>query len=105
MKRLFGASVSLSRNWEKGEGYQFNINFANSFCSGKVKSDKVELVYQYRGKLYIFQNVPTGVCQQCGEKYLTAKVAKEIEQRILTKEKWDKTISIPVDVFPEEIAV
>jgi hypothetical protein len=47
----------------------------------------------------------TGVCQQCGEKYLTAKVAKEIEQRILTKEKWDKTISVPVDVFPEEIAV
>ena len=40
-----------------------------------------------------------------GEKYLTAKVAKEIEQRILTKEKWDKTISVPVDVFPEEIAV
>ena len=27
-----------------------------SFCGGKVKSDKVELVYQYRGKLYIFQN-------------------------------------------------
>ena len=76
-----------------------------SFCGGKVKSDKVELVYQYRGKLYIFQNVPAGVCQQCGEKYLTAKVAKEIEQRILTKEKWDKTISVPVDVFPEEIAV
>jgi hypothetical protein len=38
--------------------------------------------------LYIFQNVPAGVCQQCGEKYLTAKVAKEIEQRILTKEKF-----------------
>ena len=76
-----------------------------SFCGGKVKSDKVELVYQYRGKFYIFQNVPTGICQQCGEKYLTAKVAKEIEQRILTKEKWDKTISVPVAVFPEEIAV
>ena len=27
-----------------------------SFCGGEVKSDKVELVYQYRGKLYIFQN-------------------------------------------------
>ena len=23
MKKLFGASVSLSRNWEKGKGYQF----------------------------------------------------------------------------------
>jgi len=26
----------------------------------------------------------------CGEKYLTAKVAKVIEQRIQIKEKWDK---------------
>jgi len=52
-----------------------------SFCGGKVESDKVELVYQYKGRLYIFQNVPAGVCLQCGEKYLTAKVAKEIEQK------------------------
>ena len=36
--------------------------------------------------------------------YLTAKIAKEIEHRIQTKEKWDKTISVPVDILPEEIA-
>jgi YgiT-type zinc finger domain-containing protein len=72
---------------------------------GGVKEDKVELDYRYRGKLFIFQNVPVGVCQQCREKYLTAKVAKEIEHRIKTKEKWDKTISVPVDVLPEEMVV
>jgi YgiT-type zinc finger domain-containing protein len=76
-----------------------------SFCVGEVTEDKVELDYRYRGELFIFQNVPAGVCQQCGEKYLPAKVAKEIERRIQTKEKWDKTILIPVDVLPEEIAV
>jgi YgiT-type zinc finger domain-containing protein len=76
-----------------------------SFCGGEVKEDKVELDYRYRGKLFIFQNVPAGVCQQCGEKYLIAKVAKEIERRIKTKEQWDKTISVPVDVLPEEMVV
>jgi YgiT-type zinc finger domain-containing protein len=76
-----------------------------SFCGGEVKSDKVELVYQYKGKLYVFQNVPAGVCQQCSEKYLTAKVAKEIEHRIKTKEKWTKTIAVPVDVLSGEMAV
>ena len=75
------------------------------FCGGQVKSEKVELVYQHKGKLYIFQNVPAGVCQQCGEKYLTAKVAKEIESRIKTKEKWTKTITVPVEVLSGEIAV
>ncbi len=71
-----------------------------SFCGGNVLNRKVELDYRFKGKLYIFQNVPAGVCHQCGEKYLTAKVAKEIEHKILTKEKWDKVISVPVEVFP-----
>jgi len=43
-----------------------------SFCGGEVKGDKVELDYRYKGDLFVFQNVPAGVCQQCGEKYLTA---------------------------------
>jgi YgiT-type zinc finger domain-containing protein len=76
-----------------------------SFCGGEVKAERVELDYRHEGKLLIFQNVPAGVCQQCSEKYLTAKVAKEIEHRIHTKEKWDKTICVPVDVLPEKIAV
>jgi len=76
-----------------------------SFCGGEVKGDRVELDYRYKGKLYIFKDVPAGVCQQCGEKYLTAKVAKEIERRIQTKEKWDKTIPVPVEVFSEGVAV
>jgi len=75
-----------------------------SFCGGEVKDGKVELDYRYQGRLFVFQNVPAGICQQCGEKYLTAKVAKEIEQRVQTKENWDKTISVPVDVLPEELA-
>jgi YgiT-type zinc finger domain-containing protein len=76
-----------------------------SFCGGVVKGEKVELDYRYKGKFYIFQDVPAGVCQQCGEKYLTAKVAKEIERRIRTKERCERTISVPVYVFPEEATV
>ena len=70
-----------------------------SFCGGEVKESMVDLDYRYKGKLYIFQDVPAGVCQQCGEKYLTAKVAKEIEQKIKSKKKWAKTTPIPVEVF------
>lgn len=76
-----------------------------SFCGGEVKSSKVELDYRYKGKLYIFKDVPAGVCQQCNEIYLTAEVTKEIEHRIKKKEKWDNTISVPVDVFSKKVAV
>ena len=76
-----------------------------SFCGGEVKGSRVELDYRYQGNLFIFKDVPAGVCQQCGEKYLTSGVAKEIERRIQSKEKWNKTVAIPVEVFPEEMAV
>ena len=75
-----------------------------SFCGGEVKGKKVELDYRYKGKLYIFQDVPAGVCEQCSEKYLTAKVAKEIEGRIKTQERWDKTVTVPVAVFSKGAA-
>ena len=70
-----------------------------SFCGGEVKGEKVELDYRYEGKLCIFQNVMAGVCQQCGEKYLTGEVAEEIEQRIQTEDKWTKTVAVPVQVL------
>ena len=70
-----------------------------SFCGGEVKARRVELDYRHKGNLFIFRRVPAGVCQQCGEKYLTAKVAKHIERKVQTREKWTKTIPIPVSVF------
>ena len=70
-----------------------------SFCGGEVKSAKIELDYRYKGQLYIFQDVPAGVCQQCGEQFLTASVAKQIEQTIRNKRQWEKTVSVPVGVF------
>lgn len=51
-----------------------------SFCGGEVKEERVELDYRYKRKLFIFKDVPSGVCQQCGEKYLTSNVVKKIEQ-------------------------
>lgn len=89
---------------DREEGKKMHNYEDCSICGGEVKENRVELEYRYKGKLFIFQNVPAGVCDQCSEKYLSAKVAKEIEHRIQTKEKWDKTISVPVDVLPDEVA-
>lgn len=75
-----------------------------SFCQGEVKEARVELDYRYKGRLYVFQNVPAGACQQCGERYLTARIAKEIEKKI-QKKKWAKTIAVPMEVFTEEASV
>ena len=39
-------------------------NFGDcSFCGGEVKEEKAELDCRYKRKLYIFRDVPAGVCQ------------------------------------------
>lgn len=70
-----------------------------SFCSGEVSEKLIELDYRYRGKLYVFRDVPVGVCHQCGEKYLKAEVAKSIEKDIKDQQKWDDMIEVPVRIF------
>lgn len=70
-----------------------------SFCGGEVTEEAVELDYRYKGQLYVFREVPAGVCQQCGEKYLVARTAKAIEQEIQTKKEWRETVSVPVATF------
>ena len=70
-----------------------------SFCGGEVKEEAVELDYRYQGKLYVFREVPVGVCQQCGEKYLVASTAKAIEHAIRTKKEWSETVLVPVTTF------
>ncbi len=71
-----------------------------SFCGGKVIEKKVKVDYRIGENLTIFENVPAGVCRQCGEKYFTAQVAKALEQMARDKSFVDKIISVPVKSFP-----
>jgi YgiT-type zinc finger domain-containing protein len=52
------------------------------FCGGEVVEKVIEVEFRWEGKLYLMEGVPTGVCQQCGEKYFTAEVSEAIDQSI-----------------------
>ena len=92
MRQLAAAIITEMKTHESGDC---------SFCGGTVRAQKAELDYRHKGKLYIFEKVPVGVCGQCGEKYLTSQVAEEIERRIQAEEKWDKTRKVPVQVYSQ----
>jgi hypothetical protein len=47
--------------------------------------------------------VPAGVCQQCGEKYLTARTAKRIEEEMETGKQPIETITVPVISFEDAV--
>ena len=66
------------------------------YCGGEVVERLERTDYRYHGQLYILEDVPTGVCAQCGEKYYTAKVAKQMEEVVSRGNEDVKIIAIPV---------
>ena len=68
------------------------------YCGGAVVEKRIEIEYRWQGKLYIIENVPVGVCQQCGEKYFTARVSEEID-RLVKSAEVKETVEVPVKEF------
>ncbi len=54
------------------------------------------LDYRYHGQLFLVENVLVGVCKQCGEKFLKAEVAKQVEAAVSSAEAPVTTVAVPV---------
>ena len=65
------------------------------FCGGEVKEQVIEIEFRWKGSLYLMEGVPTGICEQCGEKYFTAEVSKAID-RSIEEGNVKRTVEIPV---------
>ena len=66
------------------------------FCGGPVEEKRIARELRWKGELFIIENVPVGVCAQCGEKVLRPEVAKSIDKVLQKKRKPVKTIQVPV---------
>lgn len=73
------------------------------YCGGKVLEREVELDFRWGGRLFIVESVPTGVCQQCGERFFTAAVSEELD-RLAQSARVDRMIEVPVKVFQKAAA-
>ncbi|MBC8458082.1 MAG: type II toxin-antitoxin system MqsA family antitoxin [Deltaproteobacteria bacterium] len=70
------------------------------FCKAKVVQKEVTIDYRWGDNLVVIRDVPAGVCQQCGEKYLVSGVYKELE--ILVKSKSHVAGKMTVDILAFE---
>jgi YgiT-type zinc finger domain-containing protein len=71
-------------------------------CGGELQEKITSIMYQYQGNWYLFDNVKADVCEQCGEKYLPGKIARDIEKSFIEKKTWDTYIHVPkVDLAAE----
>ena len=56
------------------------ISFGDcSFCGGSVEERRVEYDYRRKTQLLIIENVPAGVCLQCGEIFFRPEVLKKMD--------------------------
>jgi YgiT-type zinc finger domain-containing protein len=74
------------------------------FCGGVVEEDVISYMRKWRGEYLLIDNVPAGVCNQCGEKYFEAKVAEKMDNLMLQKEKVKRNISVPVIELDQDAA-
>jgi YgiT-type zinc finger domain-containing protein len=66
------------------------------YCGGEVQERRDRLDYRYHGQMYFVENAVVGVCVQCGEKFLTAAVAKQIEAAVASVKAPVTTVAVPV---------
>jgi YgiT-type zinc finger domain-containing protein len=69
------------------------------YCQGQVVEKAIEWDYRRGGKHLIFQNVPAGVCGQCGEKFFRPEVSRRMDQYFHMDEPPREHAQIPVIHF------
>ena len=69
-------------------------------CGGNLKEKKTNVDLRVNDELIIFEDVPAKVCDQCGEKYFSAKLYAELEGTVKKKKRVMKEINVPVIGFP-----
>lgn len=70
-------------------------------CGGQVVEQCIAREVWWQDKLHLIENVPVGVCQQCGQKVVHADVAKVIDQILSGTSQPDSFVRVPAYQFPD----
>ena len=66
------------------------------YCGGAIVEKRVTLHRKVKGHYILIENVPAGVCTQCGTRYYTANVLKTIEESVRGRQKAARQVLVPV---------
>ncbi|MFL6214791.1 MAG: YgiT-type zinc finger protein [Blastocatellia bacterium] len=87
---------------QKG-GYDYG---ACHVCGEQMQERQIKQDFWIKGNLVVIENVPAGVCPQCGEKVVNAPVGQQIAALLanLNRLPQEKTINVPVISFAQKVA-
>lgn len=66
------------------------------YCGGPIMEKQVTVHRQINGSSVLFEDVPAGVCQECGTRYYAANVLKRMEESLHGQQKATREILVPV---------
>ena len=66
------------------------------YCHGLIREKSTDLSRKVKGKYVVFENVPTGVCTECGTRYYAANVLKSIEETLRRRPKAKREVHVPI---------
>lgn len=65
-------------------------------CGGQVVEKRLTVDRRFHGKLFEFENVPVGVCRECGQRVYKGPVLEQLQRLAENKSRIKKTIRVPV---------
>jgi len=69
------------------------------YCGGKIVEKRVTLHRKVKGEYVLIENVPAGVCVECGTRYFAANVLKTIEECVRGRKRADRKVVVPVYAY------
>lgn len=75
-------------------------DFQCEYCEGTVRERIIdrEPISHHRG-IAVLENVPVGVCEQCGAHYYAASVLKRVESILTSPTPPGRTMQVPVETY------
>ena len=66
------------------------------YCGGIITEKRVTLHRKVKENYVLIENVPAGVCSECGSRYYAANVLKMIEESIQGRRQVEREVVVPV---------
>ena len=66
------------------------------YCGGSIIEKRVTLHRKVKGNYVLIENVPAGVCTECGTRYYAANVLKLIEESLRGHRQAEREIVVQV---------
>jgi len=72
-------------------------------CRRVVVQEKVKVDFRWGRTLKVIENVPAGVCQQCGEKSFQAAVYRAMEKLAASRTRAKAHLTVDIVQFKEAV--